>query len=111
HHAARVLRGRECASRRSLPAGALGARAAAERRRACARGLGVQPAGARGGGALARLRNVAELALGVSEFNRQELEGAGFRRTGVLPILVDWEQYAQPRVPALEEVHRSGIAL
>jgi glycosyltransferase involved in cell wall biosynthesis len=31
----------------------------------------------------------AELALGDSEFNRQELERAGFRRTGVLPVALD----------------------
>ncbi len=55
----------------------------------------------RGRWELARLRGVTELALGVSEFNRGELEAAGFRRTGVLPILVDWEQYAHPPVPGL----------
>jgi glycosyltransferase involved in cell wall biosynthesis len=30
-----------------------------------------------------------ELALGVSEFNRRELEAVGFRHSGVLPILPD----------------------
>jgi len=34
-----------------------------------------------------------ELALGVSDFNRRELEGLGFRKTGVLPILLDFNQY------------------
>lgn len=34
-----------------------------------------------------------ELALGVSEFNRQELERAGFRKTGVLPIFIDFKNY------------------
>ena len=43
----------------------------------------------RGRWELARLRNVTELALGVSEFNRQELESLGFPRTAVLPLLVD----------------------
>jgi len=33
------------------------------------------------------------LGLGVSEFNRLELEAAGFKRTGVLPIVVDWRRY------------------
>jgi L-malate glycosyltransferase len=33
------------------------------------------------------------LALGVSEFNRRELEAIGFRRTGVLPIVPDWSAY------------------
>jgi hypothetical protein len=62
----------------------------------------------RGRWELARLRNVTELALGVSEFNRQELETAGFPRTGVLPILVDWDQYAHPPVHALEEAYGRG---
>jgi glycosyltransferase involved in cell wall biosynthesis len=33
------------------------------------------------------------LALGVSEFNRRELEAAGYRPTGVLPIVPDWRVY------------------
>ena len=43
----------------------------------------------------------AELALGVSEFNRRELEEAGFLPTGVLPILVE------PRSPG----HRGAEVL
>jgi L-malate glycosyltransferase len=35
----------------------------------------------------------ASLALGVSEFNRRELEAMGFRRTGVLPIVPDFRVY------------------
>jgi glycosyltransferase involved in cell wall biosynthesis len=35
-----------------------------------------------------------ELALGVSEFNRRELEASGFRRTGVLPIPLDLDGFA-----------------
>ncbi|MGH9283265.1 MAG: glycosyltransferase family 4 protein, partial [Acidimicrobiales bacterium] len=54
---------------------------------------------------------VTELALGVSEFNRRELETAGFPRTGVLPILVDWEQYGHPPVRALEEAYGRGTTL
>jgi glycosyltransferase involved in cell wall biosynthesis len=53
----------------------------------------------RGRWELARLAAVTDLGLGVSEFNRRELEAAGFRRTGVLPILVDWSQYEHPPVP------------
>jgi|WetSurMetagenome_2_1015567.scaffolds.fasta_scaffold01437_5 L-malate glycosyltransferase len=34
-----------------------------------------------------------ELAIGDSEFNRQELETMGFRRTAVLPILIDFDTY------------------
>lgn len=44
--------------------------------------------------ALARFAPVTALALGDSEFNRQELEACGFGRTGVLPIAVDFEKLA-----------------
>ncbi len=36
------------------------------------------------------------LGLGDSEFNRKELEAAGFRPTGVLPIVMNWERYSEP---------------
>jgi glycosyltransferase involved in cell wall biosynthesis len=60
---------------------------------------------------LGRLVPATDLALGVSEFNRQELAAAGFRRTGVLPILVDWERYAVPPVRALEAAYGQGTNL
>ncbi len=65
----------------------------------------------RGRQELARLAAVTDLALGVSEFNRQELASAGFRRTGVLPILIDWATYAWPSVPGLEQAYRGGRTL
>jgi glycosyltransferase involved in cell wall biosynthesis len=65
----------------------------------------------RGRWELARLRDVVDLALGVSDFNRAELDAAGFPRTGVLPILIDWEQYAHPPVPALEAASGRGTTL
>ncbi len=37
-----------------------------------------------------------DLALGDSEFNRQELEAVGYRRTGVLPILMDFPKFDRP---------------
>jgi glycosyltransferase involved in cell wall biosynthesis len=37
-----------------------------------------------------------ELGLGDSEYNRRELEAAGFRRTAVLPIVLDLARYRQP---------------
>jgi glycosyltransferase involved in cell wall biosynthesis len=49
---------------------------------------------------LALLKNV-DLALGDSEYNRQELEAAGFRRTGVLPIYLDFARYRQAPNPVL----------
>jgi glycosyltransferase involved in cell wall biosynthesis len=60
---------------------------------------------------LARLAAVADLALGVSEFNRRELEAAGFPKTGVLPILVDWQSYALPPVGRLADAYREGTNL
>jgi L-malate glycosyltransferase len=50
-----------------------------------------------------------DLALGDSEFNRQELEELGFAPTGVMPIAVDVERLtAAPRRPALEKVLADG---
>ncbi|HET9372316.1 MAG TPA: glycosyltransferase [Vicinamibacterales bacterium] len=60
---------------------------------------------------LATLADRTDLALGVSEFNRTELEALGFPRTGVLPILVNTERLTQARpVPALEKLLSDGLA-
>lgn len=46
-----------------------------------------------------------DVALGDSEYNRQELEELGFTNTGVFPIAVDTERItAAPRRPALEKI-------
>ena len=51
-----------------------------------------------------------ELALGDSDFNRQELEAMGFAATGVLPIAVNTERItAAPRRPALERILADGL--
>jgi len=50
---------------------------------------------------LAGLREAVDLGLGDSEFNRRELELAGFRRTGVLPIYLDFTRYRQKPNPVL----------
>ena len=47
----------------------------------------------RGREQLGRLARVCELGIGDSEFNRKELEAAGFARTAVVPILVDWSGF------------------
>ncbi len=65
----------------------------------------------RGRWELQRLAAVTDLALGVSEFNRRELEAAGFRRTGVLPILLDWASYQHPPVRALQQSFGEGTNL
>lgn len=42
------------------------------------------------------LASRTELALGVSEYNRRELERMGFGSTAVLPLAVDWSRYETP---------------
>ena len=60
---------------------------------------------------LAALAGRTDLALGVSEYNRQELEALGFDRTGVLPIVVDTARLTgAPPVPALESLLQDGLA-
>jgi glycosyltransferase involved in cell wall biosynthesis len=65
----------------------------------------------RGRWELARLAAVTDLALGVSEFNRQELLALGFRRTGVLPILVDWSTYDCEPVGPIRDAYGRGTNL
>ncbi len=50
----------------------------------------------------------AELGLGDSEFNRRELEEAGFARTGVLPIVLDLSLYERPPSPVVRRLHDDG---
>jgi glycosyltransferase involved in cell wall biosynthesis len=57
---------------------------------------------------LRSLRDHVDLGLGDSELNRRDLEEAGFRRTGVLPILLDFERYRQPPNPVLQRALSDG---
>jgi len=51
-----------------------------------------------------------DLALGDSEFNREELEDLGFAPTGVMPIAVNTERITSaPRRPALEKILGDGL--
>jgi glycosyltransferase involved in cell wall biosynthesis len=50
----------------------------------------------------------AELALGDSEYNRQELEEAGFARTAVLPIVLDLPLYQRPPAPVVRRLYDDG---
>jgi glycosyltransferase involved in cell wall biosynthesis len=51
-----------------------------------------------------------DLALGDSEFNRQELDEMGFSPTGVLPIAVNTARITgAPRRPALEKILSDGL--
>jgi glycosyltransferase involved in cell wall biosynthesis len=49
-----------------------------------------------------------ELALGDSEFNRRELEAAGYARTGVLPIVMDLDRYRGAGSPVVKGLFRDG---
>jgi glycosyltransferase involved in cell wall biosynthesis len=51
-----------------------------------------------------------DLALGDSEFNRLDLDAAGFRRTGVLPIYMDFDRYRRPANPVLHAALADGRA-
>jgi glycosyltransferase involved in cell wall biosynthesis len=59
---------------------------------------------------LATLVGRADLALGDSEYNRQELESLGFAHTGVFPIAVDTARVtSHVDRPALEEILDDGL--
>jgi L-malate glycosyltransferase len=59
---------------------------------------------------LAGLVGQVDLALGDSEYNRQELEALGFSPTGVFPIAVNTARITQPaRRPALEKILDDGL--
>jgi glycosyltransferase involved in cell wall biosynthesis len=59
---------------------------------------------------LAGLAVATELALGDSEYNRQELEDLGFGNTGVLPIAVNTKRLTDaPAQPVLEEILDDGL--
>jgi glycosyltransferase involved in cell wall biosynthesis len=59
---------------------------------------------------LATLVGQVDLALGDSEYNRQELDAVGFSRTGVFPIAVDTSRITNPvQRPALEEILDDGL--
>lgn len=57
---------------------------------------------------LAGLRGHVDLALADSEFNRLDLERAGFSRTGVLPIYLDFARYRETPNPVLARVLADG---
>jgi len=65
----------------------------------------------RGREELSSLKDSVDVALGVSEFNRQELESLGFQRTRVFPIAVDIARIQRcVQRPALEAVLDDGLA-
>jgi glycosyltransferase involved in cell wall biosynthesis len=59
---------------------------------------------------LATLAGHVDLALGDSDYNRQELHALGFAPTGVMPIAVDTARITEaPRRPALERLLNDGL--
>ncbi len=50
----------------------------------------------------------ADLGLADSEWSRQELEGLGFARTGVLPIYLDFRRYRESPSPVLRRMLEDG---
>ncbi|HSP06134.1 MAG TPA: glycosyltransferase [Acidobacteriota bacterium] len=54
---------------------------------------------------LAFLHNFCPVALGDSEYNRQELEAAGYRNTGVLPIRLDFSKFDGAGDPLVREMY------
>lgn len=59
---------------------------------------------------LASLAGRVDLAVGVSEYNRDELDRLGFASTGVMPLLVDTARLLSTRaVPAIERILQDGL--
>jgi glycosyltransferase involved in cell wall biosynthesis len=54
---------------------------------------------------LDRFKDKVDLALGDSDFNRRELAAAGFPRTGVLPILLDFAKFDVPGDPVVRSIY------
>ncbi len=54
------------------------------------------------------LADVTDLGLADSEFNRLELVQYGFKKTGVLPILLDFSKYTLPPDPNILEQYDDG---
>jgi len=57
---------------------------------------------------LKAFKDKCELALGDSEFNRQELESLGFTHTGVLPIIIDFRRFDQHPDPLVPHLYPKG---
>jgi glycosyltransferase involved in cell wall biosynthesis len=63
----------------------------------------------RGRRQLRELAAATDLAIGVSEYNRRELENLGFARTAVLPVVVDFSEHDRtPDDPDFERRWRGG---
>ena len=71
---------------------------------------GIARMAAAGRQELATLAGRVDLALGVSSYNREELDALGFKNTDVLPIMVDVDRLrGGAPVPAIEKVLQDGL--
>ncbi len=57
---------------------------------------------------LKSLAGQVDLALGDSEYNRRELEAAGFPATGVLPLVMDFSKFDLPVLPVFRRLFADG---
>ncbi len=67
-----------------------------------------------GRGQLGMLKKYCPMALGDSEYNRQELQSIGFPNTGVLPIRLDFHKFdgeADPLTLRMYDDHRTNIVV
>jgi len=54
---------------------------------------------------LRQMADKVDLALGDSEYNRRELEEAGFSHTGVLPLAIDFSTFSGEGAPLIRELY------
>jgi glycosyltransferase involved in cell wall biosynthesis len=52
-----------------------------------------------------RFVDKVDLALGDSEFNRKELNSFGYKKTGVLPLLIDFAKFDQKGDPVVRDIY------
>ena len=57
---------------------------------------------------LKKFSDKVDLALGDSEFNRIELEESGYRRTGVLPLLLNLSKFDKKGDPVISRIFANG---
>ena len=57
---------------------------------------------------LKEFRYITDLALGVSEYNEKELINIGFKNTGVLPIILDFDIYGQEPNKKILRLYQDG---
>jgi glycosyltransferase involved in cell wall biosynthesis len=57
---------------------------------------------------LKSLADKVDLALGDSEYNRSELVAAGFKQTGVLPLVMDFAKFDRQPLPVLQQMFADG---